>query len=456
MGHHLNSTEQAAEQAELEAYFHGPSSKPPPGVVSNLNHPPNYNGAAVALAVVCMVLATTAGLVRVYTRVAINKNVHLDDGKSSQKRHRQLQLLRLVTQFNVFSFRLVCFRMCHVDEGDSPFLYPSTVYIDQALYYGFAGIYFAFLYQVGFLVHQWDLFGYVLGDEARLVFVLDLFYLAWVGVAKSAVLLEWARIFMPVHSRNALFWIDRALLWANAGFNLAIWISIFFSCRPFSKIIHPWVGGTCVRRLARDVVSASFNLVIDFLIFALPQGIIWNLKLTRERKIGISLVFSIGLLACACAAGRIQVMTHLTYPNNLNVTFDSSYGLAKALLWVMAEETCVLLVFCAPAVPQAWGNLRLRPSAATKTKKSSSSSTRGTGSQSKNSWALRTIGSAPSKTPAYRRMDEEALTTRDDRFDTRTYSSSGGGMESMGQHGHQADYRLQETNISLSTEQFYI
>lgn len=57
-----------------------------------------------------------------------------------------------------------------------------------------------------------------------------------------------------------------------------------------------WIKGKCIDRKARDVTNATFNLLIDIFILLLPQKIIWSLNMSKSRKLGISVVFSIGLL----------------------------------------------------------------------------------------------------------------------------------------------------------------
>lgn len=82
----------------------------------------------------------------------------------------------------------------------------------------------------------------------------------------------------------------------NAGFYTAGVISSFFLCRPLEKEWNFWVKGTCDDQQTRDVAASALNLVIDIFILALPQRIIWNLQMSMRRRIGVSIVFSVGLL----------------------------------------------------------------------------------------------------------------------------------------------------------------
>lgn len=62
-----------------EKIWNSPGLPPPDGVVPDFENPSNRNGEAIALAVVCLFLATTAFLSRAYSRVFIIKKVEMQD-----------------------------------------------------------------------------------------------------------------------------------------------------------------------------------------------------------------------------------------------------------------------------------------------------------------------------------------------------------------------------------------
>lgn len=123
-------------------------------------------------------------------------------------------------------------------------------------------------------------------------------------------------------------------------------ISSAITCLPHESIWQPWVKGKCIDRKALGVFTAIFNVIMDLLILLLPQRIIWNLRMSMTRKIGISLVFSVGILAIVCAAGRVAVTFGIEYAG------DATYTVSPVLMWSLPEVTCVLLVFCLPVIPK--------------------------------------------------------------------------------------------------------
>ena len=67
---------------QLQAFLDGPALPPPPGVIPQLDHPPNLRTTGIAAQVVCLVLATLALCMRLYTKAAIIRQIVLADCKS--------------------------------------------------------------------------------------------------------------------------------------------------------------------------------------------------------------------------------------------------------------------------------------------------------------------------------------------------------------------------------------
>lgn len=69
------------------------------------------------------------------------------------------------------------------------------------------------------------------------------------------------------------------------------------ACTPREKIWDPTVpGGKCTNLKVSLVVSSTTNVVSDILILLLPQNIIWRLQMPLQRKIGVSLIFVVGIM----------------------------------------------------------------------------------------------------------------------------------------------------------------
>lgn len=121
-------------------------------------------------------------------------------------------------------------------------------------------------------------------------------YLASMIFIKSAILLEWARIFGP-SSRSTFRLTCYALAVVNAIYytiNISLEVT---SCRPRAYYWDKTIpGGKCVYNgPALSLTSALINLLFDLAILLLPQGVIWKLNMSRRKRVGVSAVFIVGL-----------------------------------------------------------------------------------------------------------------------------------------------------------------
>ncbi|KAI1207474.1 uncharacterized protein F4807DRAFT_178975 [Annulohypoxylon truncatum] len=285
---------------DLPAFLNHSSGEPPHGIIQHIDNPPNANGGAIVLAVICLLLTTAAFLLRAYARFFVLKKFYIED------------LLGL------------CAFGCYI---------------------GTICTYFLFLRTIGFFVHMWDTRWHDLIEMASIAFVLNIIYQLNQLFVKVSILLEWARIFTPDHGRSIFFWASRVLICAAIiGYTGGIVITVV-RCVPVVPIWRFYVTPKCLIQKERVDILCIFNISLDTFILILPQWVIWKLQISRKRKLGVSLVFSIGILACICAAGRLGALVYAD---------DSSYFVSLTLVWMLAEETCALLVFCVPSVPKAF------------------------------------------------------------------------------------------------------
>jgi hypothetical protein len=128
------------------------------------------------------------------------------------------------------------------------------------------------------------------------LYAFRLVYSLLMIVAKSAILIEWNHLFVPPSTRNWFFWASSILCGLNILVYLVAMILTITSCIPTQKAWASWIDGKCFPKRFTDIFAACFNLVMDLGILILPQPVIWGLNMSRERKIGVGVVFSIGLL----------------------------------------------------------------------------------------------------------------------------------------------------------------
>jgi hypothetical protein len=184
---------------------------------------------------------------------------------------------------------------------------------------------------------------------------------------KVSMLLDWLHIFVPHKKRNNFYWASQLVMWINIIWYCAGIIRLNLSCTPHSKIWDFTIpGGHCFDNTKWWTATASVNLVSDVVILLLPQTTIWNLQLSRAKKIGVSLVFAMGILyvnfmssalfvtdradtvlPSVCAAASWRLAATLTYV----AAEDATYTICPLVLSICFEILCIFTVLCVPSIP---------------------------------------------------------------------------------------------------------
>ncbi|KAI0914583.1 hypothetical protein F4823DRAFT_636026 [Ustulina deusta] len=293
--------------AQQQAILNGPALAPPAGVVPNLDNPPNGNVLCLGIITFLLILATSTFILAVYVKLFYVKKLYLED-------------------FLAFAGFV---------------LYVAQVYCSLDLIAHF-----------GLFVHQWNVRVKDLASILYLVHIGSEFYAVCITLLKTAILLEWVRIFVPRATRGGFFWTCHILLWTNVVFYTAILISANLTCKPYAKLWDKTLPGNCSDNNEFDVATASYNLISDVLILLLPQRMIWRLHLETKKKIGIAVIFAIGISACIATAYRLYAS--IEYLERA----DATYGIANIALGTEAEVVCALLIFYVPTLPKAFKNAR--------------------------------------------------------------------------------------------------
>lgn len=148
----------------------------------------------------------------------------------------------------------------------------------------------------GLYVHQWNV-RYVDLVDFLYKFITDCaIYGAVVGLIKTAILLDWLHMFVPLPSQNTIAWTIHVVIALNCAYYTAGTLIFIFGCTPRKRLWDKTTPGTCVDIHAVAVASGVVNMVSDFIMFAIPQMVIWRLRLTGGKKAAISSIFAIGIL----------------------------------------------------------------------------------------------------------------------------------------------------------------
>ncbi|KAK7221937.1 hypothetical protein V2G26_009940 [Clonostachys chloroleuca] len=281
-----------------------PAGLPPDGVTPNFENPSNNNALAWGVLLLCQVISTICLVLRGYARVFLLRKFNAEE-----------------------VFILLAF----------------------GAFWGCSYAMFKIIEVPGFFVHQWDV---LLRDVIPMnynVYIYGQCYSFAMPFLKIAILIEWINIFVPggFDRKSIFFWGCSFMIFVQAAALVGIVLALNLQCKPHRAIWDIRVQGDCFPISTIQISSGIIFLISDIVILLLPQHIIWKLKLKTSKKIGVSIVFGLGLLACVCAAVRLSDTMKLVHNTN-----DAVYFIGVVGFWAFAEMTCGFFICCLPCIPK--------------------------------------------------------------------------------------------------------
>jgi uncharacterized membrane protein len=111
-----------------------------------------------------------------------------------------------------------------------------------------------------------------------------------IAFARLSILALYHRLFSKV-SRTFAY-----IVWACVAYNV-LWLTgvvlvVYLECHPVSTL---WTG-QCIPPFRTTLSTSVTNIIGDAMVLILPQPMLWKLKLSVGRKLGISTIMMLGLL----------------------------------------------------------------------------------------------------------------------------------------------------------------
>ncbi|TDZ29044.1 hypothetical protein C8035_v004622 [Colletotrichum spinosum] len=149
--------------------------------------------------------------------------------------------------------------------------------------------------------------------------------------------------------------------------------------------------GTCINLNAFAMCHGALNVFLDVWMLILPATQTYNLRMQKKRKLGVMLMFSVGIFLTAVSAYRIRALQ--LFATSYNVTADSF----QSSLWSNIELCVGIFVACLPSTRQVWRTIFPKILEVTHLSRSGRS---GTGSKNTASRVSRTVSSQPGRPSA--------------------------------------------------------
>lgn len=130
------------------------------------------------------------------------------------------------------------------------------------------------------------------------LYVGQIVYAPTIFLVKTALLLQYIRLFAPQKTVNRFMWYSARIIIVFTGiyYTISTFITIF-ACSPREAIWNPLITDPqCLDNNTAVLITCLFNIASDIIILILPARAVWKLRIPTRKKVGIVLLFAIGLL----------------------------------------------------------------------------------------------------------------------------------------------------------------
>ncbi|GBF64615.1 hypothetical protein TMEN_7331 [Trichophyton mentagrophytes] len=170
-----------------------------------------------------------------------------------------------------------------------------------------------------------------------------LVYKSLISLAKISVGLFLLRIFRSAPFRYATY----AIIALNAAIGIT-WILVdTFHCIPVHLAWTSWKmdeTGTCINFMTSTYVNGFVNIAVDTVMVTMPIYEVVKLKLSRRKKVGVAVMFGMGLLLTAIGIVRVIILFQH------DPTTNPTYEMAPLNYWSMIECQIAIVCACLPSI----------------------------------------------------------------------------------------------------------
>ncbi|KAE8356192.1 hypothetical protein BDV28DRAFT_165373 [Aspergillus coremiiformis] len=243
---------------------------------------------------VLLVFATGGLLVRLFVRIRYLTGINIDD-------------LMCVTSW-VFTFVLCIACMCMTKYGFGKHIGTVQDYGDRGMF-------------------------------LKLNFVTMLAYVLALGAIKISFCLLYLHIFPGKNFRIAC-WVLLAVLIAET---IEETLVVIFHCHPIHKAWDATllVQGHCVNMTVFYYINFGIKLATDLALFTMPMPMLLQLKMPVGKRVGLLIMFSLGLLVCVTSIIRVTYMKSFSK--------DHTWVLVDAMNWSCVEVAVANFIACIPS-----------------------------------------------------------------------------------------------------------
>jgi hypothetical protein len=280
-----------------------PVQAPPSGQTANFTNPPSRAYQIYAAAAVCLPLILIFGGLRLYSKVGMGRLRSWDDLS--------------------FTFAMIC----------AIFYITSTVAVIADKPYG---------------LHEWDVVVcQFTKTEAILTLILNSLYGVCIWLVKSSVLILYFVLFGLLRWMRISVYLGIII---SGIVYIGYMIAFLATCSPTPgkttqmDYLLGFTSPSCLKMDQASNLLGAWNVATDLYLLVLPIYPIWQLRMPRARKLGVSAVFLTGIIALiASTVGLVFRVQEGGQP-------DRTWVVISAWLTGFVEMTAGTMVCCMPAL----------------------------------------------------------------------------------------------------------
>ncbi|KAL4786632.1 hypothetical protein BJX76DRAFT_354991 [Aspergillus varians] len=196
--------------------------------------------------------------------------------------------------------------------------------------------------------HQRDLDEETIKNFYKIFLANQFTYFVLSPVIKISIICFYRRVFTV----RPFQWTSFAINTLIAVWGVAIFLACALQCRPLNSYWDHTIKGSCFDSNKFIIVNQVFNVIMDFVILALPIPMIWNLQRAWQDKLALNGVFALGAFVCFASIYRIVVLFWIS-------PTDTTFTVYQATLWTHIEPSIGLICSCLPIIRGLFPKLKL-------------------------------------------------------------------------------------------------
>ncbi|KAL8994842.1 MAG: hypothetical protein Q9188_006953 [Gyalolechia gomerana] len=174
----------------------------------------------------------------------------------------------------------------------------------------------------------------------RTLYVFEPMYHTSTTFAKYSILAFYYRIFAILQFRRVLYLIAAVVTCYLIPVNLLC----IFQCTPVHSF---WddvgVPRHCVNIDRLFIASGSLNVVLDFIIFALPIPLLWRLGTSFNQKLVLTAIFTVAGFVVIVSIVRVVVLSRIEGK-------DLTWNYINGGIWAETEPSVAVICACLPSL----------------------------------------------------------------------------------------------------------